>query len=55
MLALPVFAKNKGLVLPTWLRWMMRLTTLPLALAALAMYVAIAVLGLMGISLILMF
>jgi hypothetical protein len=36
MLAMPIFAGNKRLVLPPWLRWMMRLTTIPLALASLS-------------------
>lgn len=34
MLALPLFAVNKELNLPTWLRWLMRLVVFPLALAA---------------------
>lgn len=36
MLALPLFAGNKELKLPAWLRWFMRLTVFPLALAAIS-------------------
>ncbi len=36
MLALPLLAVNKGLELPTWLRWVMRLAIFPLALASLS-------------------
>ena len=35
-LALPLFAGNNQLVLPGWLRWIMRLSVLPLALATLS-------------------
>jgi hypothetical protein len=36
MLALPLFAPNQGLSLPVWLRWIMRLTVVPLALISLS-------------------
>lgn len=36
MLALPLVAENKALALPTWLRWLLRLLVVPLALAALS-------------------
>ena len=36
MLFLPLFACNKALVLPAWLRWSLRLTVIPLALASLS-------------------
>ncbi|MBN1220011.1 MAG: hypothetical protein JXM69_13880 [Anaerolineae bacterium] len=36
MLALPIFSENLNLTLPTWLRWLMRLVTIPLALASLS-------------------
>ena len=36
MLALPVFVENKALALPLWLRWLVRLLVIPLALAALS-------------------
>ena len=35
MLALPLFAPNLTLTLPAWLRWLMRLAVIPLALASL--------------------
>ena len=36
MLALPLFATNQTLKLPMWLRWLMRLAVIPLALASLS-------------------
>jgi len=36
MLALPLFAANKELRLPAWLRWLMRLAVFPLALASIS-------------------
>lgn len=36
MLALPLFAANKALLLPAWLRWLLRLAVFPLALAAIS-------------------
>jgi hypothetical protein len=36
MLALPIFAANTALRLPTWLRWGLRLAVIPLALASLS-------------------
>lgn len=36
ILALPLFAANKALNLPTWLRWLMRLAVFPLAWAAIS-------------------
>ncbi len=36
MLALPVFAVNQALRLPSWLGWLMRLAVIPLALAGLS-------------------
>jgi hypothetical protein len=36
MLALPLLAANRQLLLPTWLRWLVRLAIVPLALAALS-------------------
>ncbi len=36
MLALPLFATNQTLKLPIWLRWLMRLAVIPLALASLS-------------------
>jgi hypothetical protein len=36
MLALPLFAVNQALRLPAWMRWLMRLVVIPLALAALS-------------------
>ena len=36
MLALPLFAVNTSLTLPIWMRWLMRLAVIPLALAALS-------------------
>ena len=36
ILALPLFAASKELILPTWLRWIMRLAVFPLALAAIS-------------------
>ncbi len=36
MLALPLLAENKALDLPIWLRWGLRLTVIPLALASLS-------------------
>lgn len=36
MLALPLFAANQSLSLPGWLRWLLRLVVVPLALAALS-------------------
>jgi hypothetical protein len=36
MLALPLFAANQALSLPGWLRWLLRLAVVPLALAALS-------------------
>ncbi|MDX1522772.1 MAG: hypothetical protein R3264_14180, partial [Anaerolineae bacterium] len=36
MLALPLVAVNRQLRLPTWLRWLLRLTVLPFALASLS-------------------
>ena len=36
MLALPLFATNQSLRLPMWLRWLMRLAVIPLALASLS-------------------
>jgi hypothetical protein len=36
MLALPLFAENKALNFPTWLRWLMRLAVFPFALAAIS-------------------
>jgi hypothetical protein len=36
MVALPLFAENKELSLPPWLRWLMRLAVIPLSLASLS-------------------
>jgi hypothetical protein len=36
MVALPLFATNQTLQLPMWLRWLMRLAVIPLALASLS-------------------
>jgi hypothetical protein len=36
MLLLPLFAGNKALMLPAWLRWLLRLAVMPLALASLS-------------------
>lgn len=36
MLALPLFMANRRLTLPVWLRWLLRLAVIPLALAALS-------------------
>jgi hypothetical protein len=36
MLALPLFIANRRLALPCWLRWLLRLAVIPLALAALS-------------------
>jgi hypothetical protein len=36
MLALPLLAENSQLALPRWLRWLLRLAVMPLALAALS-------------------
>ncbi|MDX1523680.1 MAG: hypothetical protein R3264_18775 [Anaerolineae bacterium] len=36
MLALPLFAENKKLALPLWLRWSLRLSVIPFALASLS-------------------
>lgn len=36
MIALPLCAENRKLVLPTWLRWGLRLAVIPLALASLS-------------------
>jgi len=36
MLALPLFATNQTLRVPMWLRWLMRLAVIPLALASLS-------------------
>ena len=36
MILLPLFACNKALLLPAWLRWLLRLAVIPMALAALS-------------------
>ncbi|HXV42062.1 MAG TPA: hypothetical protein VEC96_03300 [Anaerolineae bacterium] len=36
MLVLPLLVENKQLILPRWLRWILRLAVIPLALAALS-------------------